>query len=154
MSNQKICTFYVSELHLLTIILPYINEKIEEKQNILILSEKDITNSVKKYLESLTSFYEDEILDLNWRKFNKKITEEDLTKKEVFVIGKNNFIEKVNSKLESKNIEKIINCYYINKLEDLDSVPKEYEYILKTSGISKIEKNSQNIQKRKTVKSQ
>lgn len=34
MNNQKICSFYISEFHLLTIVLPYINEKILEKKKL------------------------------------------------------------------------------------------------------------------------
>ena len=155
MSNQKICTFYVSEFHLLTIILPYINEKIEEKQDILILSENDLISSVKKYLKQLTSFYQnEEVLELNWKKFNDNLTEKDLRKKEIFIIGEKDFIRKVNSKLEIKNVEQIIDCYRIKKLEEIDEVPKDYNYILNTSGICEVGKISQNVQKRRTIKSQ
>lgn len=155
MKNQKICTFFVSEYHLLTIILPYINKTINEEKDVVVILENDITKSVKKYLKivDIYAMQEESILNLNWKKENKEVYEKDLSNSEVFVIGNQKFVKKVNSKLDVKNTRKIIDCYYINKLEKINEIPQNYEYILKTYGICEI-KNSQNIQKRKTINSQ
>ena len=155
MKNQKICTFFVSEYHLLTIILPYINKTINEEKDVVVILENDITKSVKKYLKivDIYAMQEESILNLNWKKENKEVYEKDLSNSEVFVIGNQKFVKKVNSKLDVKNTRKILDCYYINKLEKINEIPQNYEYILKTYGICEI-KNSQNIQKRKTINSQ
>ena len=34
MNKKKFCSFYVSEYHLLTILLPYIDEQIKNNQNV------------------------------------------------------------------------------------------------------------------------
>ena len=39
---EKICSFYVSEWHLVTMLLPYINKELNEKANIITVLEKDI----------------------------------------------------------------------------------------------------------------
>ena len=42
MKDKKICSFYVSEVHLLTILMPYIDEKIKEKQENVLFLENNI----------------------------------------------------------------------------------------------------------------
>ena len=155
MKNQKICTFFVSEYHLLTIILPYINKTINEEKDVVVILERDITKSVKKYLKIVEQydFNSEKILSLDWKKENKEIYQRDLSNSEVFIIGSQKFIKKVNSKLNVKVTSKIIDCYYISKLEKIGEIPENYEYVLKTYGICDI-KNSQNIQERKTINSQ
>ena len=154
MKNQKICTFFVSEYHLLTIILPYINKTINEENDVELILEKNFIRSLKRYLKivDIYSSQEEKILNLNWKKESKEVYEKDLSNSEVFVIGSQKFIKKVNSKLNVKNTRKIIDCYYIENLDKIDEIPNNYEYVLKTNGIFDI-KNSQNIQKRKTINS-
>ncbi len=154
MKNQKICTFFVSEYHLLTIILPYINKTINEEKDVAVILERDITKSVKKYLKIVEQydFNAEKLLSLDWKKESKEIYQRDLSNSEVFIIGSQKFIKKINSKLNVKVTSKIIDCYYINKLENINKIPENYEYVLKTYGICDI-KNSQNIQERKTINS-
>ncbi len=154
MKNQKICTFFVSEYHLLTIILPYINKTINEEKDVVVILERDITKSVKKYLKIVEQydFNAEKLLSLDWKKESKEIYQRDLSNSEVFIIGSQKFIKKINSKLNVKVTSKIIDCYYINKLENINKIPENYEYVLKTYGICDI-KNSQNIQERKTINS-
>ena len=42
MNNQKVCSFYISEFHLLTIVLPYINPKLEIDNNIEVEYSKEV----------------------------------------------------------------------------------------------------------------
>ena len=42
MDVEKICSFYVNEWHLVTMVLPYINKEINEKANITTILENDI----------------------------------------------------------------------------------------------------------------
>ena len=153
MSNQKMCTFYVSDKHLFTIILPYINELINDKKECVIISEKDLSSSLNKILSNITSFpfEKEQIENLGFKKFKGKVDNLALSEKEVFVIGNPKYVKELNSKLEIKKVEKIINCYAIKNLEEMENIPKDYEYVLSTKGIIKI---SQNEQKRKTIKSQ
>ena len=39
---EKLCSFYVSDWHLVTMLLPYINKQINEKANIITILESDI----------------------------------------------------------------------------------------------------------------
>ena len=51
MNKKKFCSFYVSEYHLLTILLPYIDEQIKNNQNVEVVLEEDMIDSVKKYIK-------------------------------------------------------------------------------------------------------
>ena len=44
---KKMCCFYASEDHLASILLPYINEKTQENQNVVTILEKNIGKSIK-----------------------------------------------------------------------------------------------------------
>ena len=49
----KLCSFCVSDWHLVTMLLPYINTKINEKAKIAVILEKDIRQNVETLLERL-----------------------------------------------------------------------------------------------------
>ena len=44
--NQKICSFYVSDYHLEMMLVPYINKKIENNENVTIETEKDLKETI------------------------------------------------------------------------------------------------------------
>jgi hypothetical protein len=152
MQKQEICSFYVSENHLLTIILPYINEKINEGKEPIIITQKDLSIDVKKYLKCTEKFNEnkEKILNLSWK---KKKEFEEKNNEEIIIIGEENFLEKEKENISGGEIN-ILNCYKIEKLERLDKIIEKYSICLNTKGLQNIVKNSQNAQKRKTIKSQ
>lgn len=158
MKNKKICNFHVSDFHLITVVLPYINEKIKEEKEIITISQKDLTGEVKKYLKSVKSFEceREKIMNIGWRKSKKDLSFEDFSNKTVLVIGSRDFIDNTNKFLDEKeDIYEIVNCYNINSGIDVKEIIKEYNVLLTTEGKKEINtKNSQNAQKRKTIKSQ
>ncbi len=149
MKSQENCSFFVSNAHLLTIILPYIDEKINEGKNVTILSQKDLNEDVKKYLKSVKKFDKESIR----KAFSKnKINYENANKDVVlFVIGDENFIKSISS--EELNYERI-DCYEIGNVSDIQKIMEKYEYYLRTDGKFKLIKNSQNEQISNTIKSQ
>ena len=48
---EKICSFYISEYHLEMILLPFINDKIENNKKVIIETEYNLEESLKKVLE-------------------------------------------------------------------------------------------------------
>lgn len=149
MKSQEICSFFVSNAHLLTIILPYIDEKINEGKNVTILSQKDLNEDVKRYLKSVKKFDKEGIR----KAFSKnKINYESLNEEGIlFVIGDEKFISSVN--LDRENYEKI-DCYEIENISNLQRIIEKYEYYLRSDGKMKLIKNSQNEQIPNTIKSQ
>ena len=154
MNNQKICNFFVSENHLLTVVLPYINEKILENKKIALVLEKDLCVEVKEYLKKVKSlnFENERILKLEWKRTNiEKINIEE--KDIIIVVGNAEYVENVNENINLESKE-VINCYKINNIEEIDNVLENYTKILNTEGIKSIGKISQKIQKKKIIKTQ
>lgn len=122
---EKICSFYASDYHLEMIMLPYINRKIEEKANIIIITEKNLTESLKTVISkmNLSEKRKEEILDLNWDNNSvKNIKLENISKELIiFVVGNVEYINEINQQFEQKqkNINmKIINCYSIEEVQN------------------------------------
>jgi len=102
MENQKICSFYISEFHLLTILLPYINEKILEQKKVAVILQKDITKNVTSYLENVRNLNlnNEKIIEIGWNKTEQTKLNKNLEGKEVIVIGDKEYIEEINSIVE------------------------------------------------------
>lgn len=155
MSNQKICSFYISEFHLLTILLPYINEKILEKKKIAVILQKDILGNVESYLNNVRNINLDKekIINIGWKK-TKSENMNDFEEKDVVVIGNKEYIEEINKKLDNINVLEILNCYKVNEIERIDKILSNHNMVLNTEGKRDVRKFSQNAQKRKTIKTQ
>ena len=156
MNNQKFCNFYVNNNHLLTVLMPYINEKIKEQKEFIIFSQKDVSSDVKRYLKKVKIFEgeTEKILSMGWKKYKNELNQAILNKDIAIVIGDEEFIDKINMSIDEENkFYEVINCYNIEKVKDIAKIYNQYTWILNTTG--KFEtKNSHNAQKRKTIKSQ
>ena len=71
---EKLCCFYVSEFHLEMILLPFVNKKIEENENIIIKTEYDLKETLQVLLSKMNLIKEnkEKILKLNWNKNDEK----------------------------------------------------------------------------------
>ncbi len=155
MNTQKICSFYISEFHLLTILLPYINEKIIEKRKIAVILQKDISENVENYLKNVRNINLDneKIINIGWKE-SKRRNIDDLKGKDVVVVGDKEYIENINNELENFEVKEILNCYKVNEIERIDMILSGHSKVLNTEGTRDVTKFSQNAQKRKTIKTQ
>ena len=148
---EKLCSFYVSDWHLATMLLPYINRQVDENAKVITILEHDIQKNIKTLVQKLNLKNEKEILEIRWTNINSKKYDDiqDLLKKEIkktkeniiLINGHRDYIEKNNAnvekwakKSESKKI-KIINFFEVtefnnNIMEILDA----HDRILNTSG--------------------
>lgn len=146
-TKEKICTFYASDYHFEMITLPYIDKKIEENKEVVVLTENNLEETIKTLISKMNLKEEkkNKILDINWKnddlnKF-KKINNNTKEQKEmvIFIKGKENYISNINKNIEkwtekSKKI-KIIDCYDMEEVsEKLDTIMDKYEKILNTKG--------------------
>ena len=122
-TKEKTCAFYASDYHFEMISLPYINKKLDESKEVIVLTENNLKETIKT-LVSKINLNEDKkvaILKIDWEnndlnKF-KKINED---------------IEKWTEK--SKNVE-IIDCYDMEEIsQDMDNIMDQYKFTLKTTG--------------------
>ena len=139
---EKVCSFYVSDFHLEMILMPFINQKIDKKENIVIKTEYDLENSLETLLSkmNLKSENKEKIFDLGWNKDKDKNIKDGSN---VIIIGSKNYIENINSELEQHKFTDItvVDCYKFNEIEkNMNEIVSKYDGNLNTSGF--IEKNS------------
>ena len=152
-TKEKLCTFYASDYHFEMISLPYIDKRIDDNSEIIILTENNLENTIKTLLSkmNLKEQKKEKILNIDWKnndlnKF-KRIKSDVEEEKDIviFIKWKENYINNVNKNIEkwtenAKNL-KIIDCYDIEEIGDkLDKVMNKYEKILNTGGEKHIEK--------------
>ena len=146
-TKEKTCAFYASDYHFEMISLPYINKKLDESKEVIVLTENNLKETIKK-LVSKINLNEDKKVDIlkidsenNDLNKYKKINEDIKSKKdmEIFVKGKENYIKNINENIEkwtekSKNVE-IIDCYDMEEIsQDMDNIMDQYKFTLKTTG--------------------
>lgn len=152
---EKVCGFYVSDWHLVTMLLPYINSKIEENTKIATILEDEMEEKIKTLLEKLNLKNKEEILNINWKSLkSKKYTDisktlkkqiEQNTKNIIIVNGSKEYIEKNNINIEKwiknsnvKNI-KIINFFEVTEFNsNIMGILDSHNKILNTSGEKEI----------------
>ena len=152
---KKTCSFYVSEYHLVTMLLPYIKEQIEKETAIVTILEENVANNMEKLLSNLNieNKYKNEILNLNWNTFQlykyPEVEEKLMYENPINIIisGKYEYVEMMNQNLE-RLIEKhhiksnitINNCYDVTSLrKDIDEILAKHDKILNTSGEQEIQ---------------
>lgn len=159
---QKTCGFYVSDFHLVTMLLPHIVTEIEKGTTIDAISEKNIKNEVKEVISRLNinDITRAKILNINWNKINnndfnsikyyldKIIEEKDNI--EIIINGSKKYIDVINKnigywidinmdKIANKKIN-IISCYEIYEFNNnINNILNENNYMINTSGIKDIE---------------
>lgn len=147
----KLCSFYVSDWHLVTMLLPYISKKINEEAKIATILEKDLNENIVTLVEKLNLKNREGILNINWNKNDKMKKELNELKDNqefiIFINGSKEFIEKQNKKLDKyfethfiENNVKIINCFEITNYEgNVSNILDNHDKILNTSGEKEIE---------------
>lgn len=138
-SAQKVCSFYVSNMHFATMILPFVNKQMEEKTKIVTFFENNFTTNIELVLSRLTISEEDKkkLLNINWKNTNmlknlniEKTLKNGLDKdnNNIIIVNGNEeyinitnenidrYIEKNHKKIE-KNKIKIINFYEVRDFQ-------------------------------------
>lgn len=149
---KKICSFYVSDWHLVTMLIPYLKEKLAMGANISTILEKSLEENINTLMEKLVININEKnkITAINWKE-NKNCTEEEIKNKLnkvdneeqiIIIVGNKEYINKMNNYIE-KNIKKnvtIINCFEATQFnESVKEILDKHKYILNTSGEKNIE---------------
>lgn len=161
-STQKVCSFYVSNMHFATMILPFVNKQEEEKRKIVTFFENDFTTNIELVLSRIIISEErkKELLNINWKNTDiikyiniEKILKTQLNKNSeniIIVNGNTDYINNVNEcieryleknskKIDAKNI-KIINFYEVGSFnENIKEILDKHDLIFNTSGEHRIE---------------
>ena len=136
--NKKIfktCSFYVSDFNLEMILIPYINKKLKNNEEIKIVTEKNLKETVKILISkmNLDQKTKEEILNLGWDNINSDISNNT----NIIIIGSNKYIQEKNSLIENSDIENInvVNCYEFDEVKDeMNEIVEEHDNTLNTLG--------------------
>ena len=161
---EKLCSFYVSDWHFATMLLPYINRKIQEQVNVITLLENNIEENMKTLVKKLNLKNQEKILEIDWNNRNtiKYAEVEELLEQKINKEGKNmilingsrDYIERNNQniqrwieKIEVKEI-KIINFFEVTEFNHhIVEILNSHDRVLNTSGEKEITEVFEGYQK-------
>ena len=136
-SIRKVCGFYVSSVHLVTMLLPYLSKQIKEQIEVIPFLEFDLRKNVEVILSKIVLNEEDkeQILSINWKN----------TKIQKFTNVESELKDKMKKEKEaiilisgSKKYITIINCFEVEEFDnDIREILDEHDFIINTSGINK-----------------
>lgn len=136
MNTKCFCSFYASEAHLVTMLLPYMKQKMEERYEIKIFSEQDLTEVSKKIIDNILSKEENESLRrLEWKDDRVRLNKSD--KKVITIVGSEEYMNKIKKEInENLNPQDIvIDCFEYNKSEDeILEILRNHSKIVNTRG--------------------
>lgn len=169
---KKVCGFYVSSMHLVTMILPYIKNETNRDVKFETVLEYNLKENVSNVLSNLiiNDKEKENILNINWNS-NKIQKYSNIEKKlknilennneiNILISGSRKYIEEANKIIEkflNKNTNKlnkkkitIIDCYEVSEFDDnIREILDSHELIINTSGINKIEDIFEDYKKKK-----
>lgn len=153
---KKLCNFYVSDLHLSVMLLPYLSRQINEDVEITTIFEKIEKENIGEILDKLNIKNKEKILNINWfnsnkdanEKINNAIKKDIKENKDLIIIigGNKNYVAENHKKItklindfeDTKKFNsavKIIDCYNADEVGiDMRSIVREHDGLLNTSG--------------------
>lgn len=137
---QRYCSLYVNDMHLIVMLIPYIERELEKDEKIVTILENDLDNEIDTIIKkiNLGKVKKNRIKNINWKK-NLLSYEQiaEIVGKTVLVKGSYEFINSVNSVIKADN--RVINCYDIDTFEgNSREILEHHNAILNTSGVKKI----------------
>lgn len=145
---SKICSFYASDWHMITMLLPHVNKMINEGTKITTILEQDSSNKIQILLSKLRLKNERQIGRINWKKTEnikhkiKEILEDNIGENiEIIICGSKQYMDSVNENIEEyvkdndeiNNYIKIVNCYNIEEINAKEILEK-HDGVLNTAG--------------------
>ena len=137
MNKKKLCCFYVNDIHLITMLLPYINERINESTKIITIFETDMSESAKKVIDGIQGRKTENLLNLNWKNTNLNyLIDANLNEKLILIKGSKEFIKEANEIINHKKENcTILNCFEMMQgSEKLQEILDSHDKVVNTSG--------------------
>ncbi len=136
MNTNMFCSFYVSEAHLVTMLLPYMKQKMEEEYDVYPFFEKDLNNIAHRIIDSITSVEEKTNLrKIEWK--NNKIKLNKKRKKLIVIMGTEEYMKKKKKDLEEQlnNEDIVIECFeFCQTQEKIKEILDTHSKIINTKG--------------------
>ena len=132
-TTNKKCCFYASDFHLEMTIVPYINKKIEENKEVVIITENKLEETVKILISRMNIKNKDKILKIDW---NNSDTGKIIKKRNLSIIinGSKTYIENKNKQVGEilgGEPEELVNCYLFDEIKDeIVEIREKYTEVL------------------------
>ncbi len=138
---QRYCSLYVNDMHLIVMLIPYIEKELEKKEKIITILENDLENEIDTIVKKVNLGREkkNKIKRINWKK-NLLSKEQigEIKGETILIKGSYEFIQSVNGVLKTED-NRVIDCYDIDTFEQNSrTILEQHNAILNTSGIRKI----------------
>lgn len=138
---QRYCSLYVNDMHLIVMLIPYIERELEKKEKIITILENDLENEIDTIVKKVNLEREkkNKIKRINWKK-NLLSKEQigEIKGETILIKGSYEFIQSVNEVLKTED-NRVIDCYDIDTFEQNSrTILEQHNAILNTSGIRKI----------------
>ena len=130
---DKKCCFYASDFHLEMTIVPYINKKIEENKNIVIVTENKLEETVKILISRMNIKNKNLISELDWNNNDvmQAIGKDNLV---IIINGSQKFIEDKNKHINEiieETSSELVHCYSFEEVKDkMVEIRAEYTGVL------------------------
>lgn len=137
MNKKRLCCFYVNDIHLITMLLPYINERINESTKVITILETDMSRGAKKVIKGIQGRKSEDLLKISWKnKSLSYLSEADIKDKILIISGKDEFLNEANKIIENRKENcTILNCYEIMQgSSNLQKILDEHDKVVNTSG--------------------
>ncbi len=137
MNKKRLCCFYVNDIHLITMLLPYINKRINESTKVITMIETDMSRSAKKVIEQVQGKKSKTLLEVDWRsKSLSYLYECDIKDKLILIGGTEEFMKEANKIITNRKENcTILNCYEVMQgSENLQKILDEHDKVVNTSG--------------------
>lgn len=137
---KTVCSFYASEWHLVTMLLPNIDRKINKGIKITTILEKDLKNNMETLLKKVNLENSDKILNIGWNKRKLENIKELVENNDCIIISGTveyirNAHELIKESIDKNKSITVIDCYDINECEpEIKNILDEHERVLNTSG--------------------
>ena len=138
---QRYCSLYVNDMHLIVMLIPYIERELEKKEKIITILENDLENEIDTIVKKVNLGREkkNKIKRINWKK-NLLSKEQigEIKGETILIKGSYEFIQSVNEVLKTED-NRVIDRYDIDTFEQNSrTILEQHNAILNTSGIRKI----------------
>ncbi len=137
MNKKRLCCFYVNDIHLITMLLPYINKRINESTKVITILETDMSRSAKKVIERVQGMKSEKLLEIDWRnKSLKYLYECDIKDKLILIGGTDEFMKEANNIITNREEScMILNCYEMMQgSTNLQGILESHSKVVNTSG--------------------
>lgn len=119
-TTEKKCCFYASDFHLEMTIVPYINKKIEENKEVVIVTQNNLKETVKILISRMNIKNKSAILGIDWNNNDIKqiIGKDNLV---IIINGSKTFVENKNKEINEilgETPTQLVDCYSFDEVKD------------------------------------